>query len=628
MKLRVISVANNVGQAAWLALLTVVACGWLHVCSPASADDDATLTRVSEDIRVLSSDEMEGRGPGSLGLQKAGDYVRDEFRRMGLKSGPPDGSYRQPFEVSVGFRTDSSQTSLTLRGPDGQAWKLELGRDFQPLAAGASGRTQGPLAFAGYGISAAKLGYDDYEGLDAEGKILLVIRREPQQGDANSKFDGKNVTPHSFVRTKLEKAKERKAAAVLMVNDPFSTAAQARDELMPPTGFGSGAAGVPFAQLTQAVADKMLAAIPLQATPDTKLTSVAAVEKRIDETCQPISQPLTGWSAELECTFEKAVAETANIVGVLEGAGPLAQETIVMGAHYDHIGCGEFGSRKPDAREIHNGADDNATGTAAVMELARRMIHRSQAPARRLVFMAFSGEERGLVGSKFYVDHPLFPLADTVAMLNFDMVGRLRSDELTVYGARSAVEFYEFLDRASGETALKLKKVDGSPAMGDHFAFYQRGIPALHFFTGLTNEYHTPEDDFVTINVPGVVRAVDFAEGVLNCVLSLPGRPNYVKREGDRPASGGMAYLGITPDYAAGSDGLKISAVAANSPAAQGGLKPGDVILRFGDSAVADLRALMDGLRKRKPGDIVSIEVRREQQSVTCTVTLGRPQGS
>jgi S1-C subfamily serine protease len=125
-----------------------------------------------------------------------------------------------------------------------------------------------------------------------------------------------------------------------------------------------------------------------------------------------------------------------------------------------------------------------------------------------------------------------------------------------------------------------------------------------------------------------VVRAVDFAEGVLNCVLSLPGRPNYVKREGGRPASGGMAYLGITPDYAAGSDGLIISAVAANSPASQGGLKPGDVILRFGDSAVADLRALMDGLRKRKPGDIVSIEVRREQQSVTCTVTLGRPQGS
>ncbi len=466
--MRMCAVKQPIRRTVWLALLMGVAAIWLHGSSAAiAADDEATLARVSGDVRVLSADEMEGRGPGTAGLQKAGDYVRDEFRRLGLKSGPADGSYRQPFEVPIGSRTVAASTSLTLRGSDGQAWKLELGRDFQAFAAAA----------------------------------------------------------------------------------------------------------------------------PLQAVPETKLTSVAAVEKHIDDVFQPASQPMQGWSAEVECTFEKALAETANIVGVLEGAGPLAQETIVLGAHYDHIGRGEFGSRKPDAGEVHNGADDNATGTAAVLELARRMRGRGPAPARRLVFVAFSGEERGLVGSKFYVDHPLFPLADTVAMLNFDMVGRLRNDELTVFGTRSAKEFDGFLDRVGGEAGLKLKKDDRTLAMGDHFAFYQRGIPALHFFTGLTNEYHTPDDDFVTINVPGVVRTVDFAEDVLDLVVTLPGRPQFVKGAASGPGASGMAYLGITLDQAAGSDGPEISAVAANSPAAQGGLQPGDVILQFGDSAVADLRA-------------------------------------
>lgn len=622
------AVKEAVCRTVWLTLLMGAAWIWLpSSLSAVMAEDEAVLTRVSEDIRMLSADEMEGRGPGTRGLEQAGDYVRDEFRRLGLKSGPADGSYRQPFEVSVGSRTVATQTSLTLRGPEGQAWKLELGRDFQALAAGGSGRVQGPLVFAGYGISASKLGYDDYDGLDTEGKILLVIRREPQQGDANSKFDGKHVTPHALVGTKLRLAKERKAAAVLMVNDPFTTVAGGRDELVPTAAFGSGAAGIPFAQLTQAVLDKLLAAAPLQVAAETKLTGVAAVEKRIDDTLQPVSQPLLGWSAELECTFENAVAETANIVGVLEGAGPWARETIVLGAHYDHIGRGEFGSRKPDSREIHNGADDNATGTAAVMELARRMTGRGQRPARRLVFVAFSGEEKGLVGSRFYVEHPLFPLADTVSMLNFDMVGRLRNDELTVFGARSAEEFEGYLDRAGVEAALKLKKDDGTRANGDHFPFYQRGIPALHFFTGMTGEYHTPDDDFVTVNVPGVVRTVDFAERVLDDVLTLPGRPKFVQRESSPAGPAGKAYLGVTADDVAGNDGLKISAVAANSPAAQGGLQPGDVILQLGDSAVADLRSLLDGLQKRKPGDIVNVQVRRQQQRVTCTVTLGRPQG-
>ena len=612
------------------AVASAVGTLWILVfgACPAAAEDAAVLSRVSEDIRVLSTDEMEGRGPGTLGLQKAGDYIRDQFQALGLKSGASDGSYRQPFQVSLELKPIPDKTSLILRGPDGQARTLQAGQDFQALTAGGSGQAQAPLVFAGYGISAPALGYDDFAGLDVEGKVVLFLRQEPQQDDPNSKFDGKDTTKHSYINTKLQQAKERKAAAVLLVNPPFSSAAEGGDKLSAPNAFGSRPAEIPFAQVSQAIVNQLLAATPLQAQPDAKLTDVVQVEQQIDSQFQPVSQPLAGWSVEIVTTFERPLTDTANIVGVLEGDGPLAQETIVLGAHYDHIGRGEFGSRKPNTGEVHNGADDNATGTAAVLELARRLTARGQKPPRRLVFIGFSGEEKGLVGSKYYVDNPLFPVADTVAMLNFDMIGRLRDDELTVFGARAAEEFYAVLDGANGETGLKLKKIDSSPAMGDHFAFYQRGIPALHFFTGVTNEYHTPEDDFETLNLPGVVRTIDFAEDVLDRVLNQPGRFQYVTAGGEQPSRGGMAYLGVTPDYTAGTDGLRITAVAEKSPAAAGGIKPGDVILRFNDSAIADLRGLMDGLRKQKAGDIVKIEVRRDQQPVVCTVTLGSAQGS
>ncbi len=588
-----------------------------------AANNTAAVARVGEDIRYLASDELEGRGPGTKGLELAADYIREEFKELGLKSGSDDGSYFQPFEIVIDTKAIEAKTSLVLTGPDGQELKLELGKDFQPLATGAAGEVKAEVVFAGYGIAADKQKYNDFKDADVEGKVILIIRREPQQGDEKSVFDGKKVTNHAFIRTKIGAAKKHKAAAILMVNDPFTTKASKKDELATTGVFGTRPLGVPFAQLTQSLVNQLLKSSPIMAG-DRELATVEALEEEIDKSLKPMTQKLKGWTAELKCDFEKVKTEVVNVVGVVEGQGKLADETIVIGAHYDHLGYGPFGSRRPNERVVHPGADDNATGTASVMELARRFAQRDGAPARRMVFIAFSAEERGLIGSNYYVEHPLFPLEKTVAMINFDMVGRLGDKGLSVGGARSAKEFSAITEVANKTLRMK---VNTTAAMGgsDHAAFFRKKIPVLYFFTGLTKEYHTPDDTFETINVDGVVQTIDYAEQVLDGVVELAKRPEYQKVARTSPGRGAMAYLGVVPDYSGTADGLRITDVNADSPAAKGGLKAGDVITKIGDVPVGDIQGLAAGLRKYKAGQKVKIVVTREKKSVSVDVELGKP---
>ncbi len=597
---------------------------FIPVTSQAANNNAAAVERVGGDIRYLTSDELEGRGPGTKGLELAADYLRNEFKRLGLKSGAEDGSYRQPFELVIDTKVIEAKTFLVLRGPNDQEIKLEIGKQFQPLAAGGAGKGKADIVFAGYGISAPKLKYDDYKDAGVAGKVILIIRREPQQGDDKSVFSGKKTTTHAFIRTKLQAAKKNKAAGILMVNDPFTTKQRKKDELTSPGGFGTSPSGIPFASLTHEVANQLLEKSPLKSADEKMLTRVAPLEQNNDETLKPMSQPLAGWTAEFEFGFEKVKTTVANIVGVLEGEGPLANETVVIGAHYDHLGLGPFGSRRPNERKIHPGADDNATGTAAVLELARRFARQDKKPARRIVFIGFSAEERGLIGSSYYVEHPLFPLKDTVAMINFDMIGQLRAQGLLLGGVKSAKEFAEVADKAISAGELKVK-TSGPMGGSDHAPFYRKNIPVFAMFTGMTKVYHTPEDTFESINVPGVVQTIDFAERLVAGVVDLPKRPQYVKGASTPRGGGQMAYLGVVPDYAGKTDGLQITDVNADSPAAKAGFKAGDIIVKFGDIPVADIQGLAAGLRKYKAGNKVPVIVERGKEKKTLTVTLGNP---
>ena len=591
-----------------------------------SADNIAVIEqRLKDNVGFLADDALEGRGIDTPGIAKAADYIRAQFKQAGLQSGAEDGSYFQPFDVVIKAKADEKKTSLVLHGPAGQQLHLQAGTDYQPMVFGGDGQFQAPIVFAGYGITADEYKYDDYQEIDVAGKVVLILRREPQQGDEKSVFDGTQTTSYSGIESKIRNAWAHHAAAVLLVSDPFTVTKPEDDQLVPVDYISfQEALSQPLAQLKQDVVDRVLATTPLKTLRD--------AEAAIDAGLVPVSQPLEGWTAEGAFAFERIKAHVANVVGVIEGQGPHADETIAIGAHYDHLGYGGKASLAPGSREIHNGADDNASGTAAVIELARRFGARNTRPARRLLFIAFAAEETGLHGSTHYVNAPLYPLDKTVAMLNFDMVGRLSSGTLTLLGTGTAREFDPLLERLAKEHALKLKKNAAAIAVfggSDHMVFYKAKVPVLHFFTGTHRDYHRPSDDADKINVRGIRRVVGLAESLIDSVLDTPRPPTYVRVKPKDPhgglgVSGGkMAYLGTVPDYGTEIEGVLLNDIREDSPADKGGMKPGDVIIDIAGMPIKNVHSLTLALRQHKAGETVKVTVKRGQETKALEVTLG-----
>lgn len=329
---------------------------------------------------------------------------------------------------------------------------------------------------------------------------------------------------------------------------------------------------------------------------------------------------------------------TQNVVAIIPGSDrALRGESVVLGAHYDHLGRWTFGALDLDAGAvIHNGADDNASGTAAVLELARLLARRP--PKRSVVVALFSGEELGLLGSQYLVEHFPVPLDSVVAMLNFDMVGRMRDRKLVVYGTATATELPAMLDsanlraaRAAGREPLVLTATGDGFGSSDHSSFYAKNLPVLHFFTNTHDDYHRASDDVERIDAGGAARVVEVAERVVREIGDQPGRLTFSRTPAPAMGSmsaGGGAYFGSVPDMAAGEvKGMRISGVTPGSPADRAGLKAGDVIVRFGGAEVTELYSYTDALRSKKPGDEVQVIVLRNGERVTLTATLGRRGG-
>ena len=477
-------------------------------------------------IKFLASDDMKGRGNGTPELERAAEYVAAQFKKAGLRPGGRNDSYFQPFELIAGL-TVGRENSLTIQS-GGRAAAFSLGTSYYPLAAPANENPavasttliEVPLVFAGYGLVAPNVGYDDYEKIDVSGKAVLIFSHEPQERDANSRLNGTRPMPQTTVQGKAAAARAKGARALIVVSDPVHETDEANYKLF---GLDPDAetVSIPVLRVRRDEMRPLLDAWKLE-----------AVAKQIDADLVPRSRVLDGATVDYVEHLARNRRTVRNVVAVLPGSDPAkAGEAVGLGAHYDHVGIGGRLSVSPERTgEIHNGADDNASGTAAIIEIARSAAGERARFPRTLVFVAFAGEERGLLGSAHYATDPAVPIANTVAMLNLDMVGRARGG-VDVSGLEVSPSMEEDLRaavRAVGND-LEIRRQGPGAGRSDDSSFIDRRIPAINFFTGFHNDYHRPGDDWDKIDAAGTRRVATLAFELAARLASRPDRPEFIQ---------------------------------------------------------------------------------------------------
>jgi hypothetical protein len=569
--------------------------------------------RYLDDVKHLTAPEMEGRGDGTKGLTLASHLIEQRYKSLGLEPAG-NGSYFQPFSVITGSRM---KTDNSLHIQNGSAkTALKLNQDFVPFSFSSSGTASGPVVFAGYGASAIEFGYDDYQGLDVKDKIVVVLRYEPSSFAA--KHGNTGLTQHSELITKAINARNHGAKAVVIANGSLGHGEE--DVLM---RFGSVHgpvnSGILLVQAKNEVLDLWL---------HTAGKSLAEVQNQINTATKPASFSLPGnLQLTLKVDIETTRATVNNVLAYLPGE---TDEYVILGAHYDHLGRGDFDSLAPSQiGQIHPGADDNASGTAGVLELARRLAPMKGKLRRGILFASFAGEELGLLGSAEWVKEPTRPLEKAVAMLNMDMIGRIKDDKVYIGGVGTGSTFQDLLDQAQSKSTFKIDYSAGGPASSDHTSFVTKHIPVLFFFSGLHSDYHKPSDTWDKINVEAAVRLLNLVQNVSEKLASAPDRPTFKTVVEDKPQSSGSnsgggygAYFGSIPDFGQVENGVKFSDVKPGSPAAKAGLRGGDVLVQFGSQPIKNLYDFTDALRRSKVGDVVEVKVMREGKPLSVSVTL------
>lgn len=602
-----------------LCLAAVAACAGQPPPGPATAPAPPPLEAawLLAQVKALTAPEMAGRAAGTAGADRAARYVAQAFREAGLRPGGEDG-YFQWFEVVTGVRLGEPNRLHVRR--DEAVREYAAGDAFVPFRFSESGRTEGEVVFAGYGITAPDLKYDDYARLDARGKIVLVLTHEPRERDASSPFRAPAAFHYSELRHKVINAREHGARAVIVVTD-----GQHRDEpdrLAPLRGSGAAEWGILAVHVSRGVAATLL---------DGSGPSLDALQQEIDGALEPRSRALPRVRVALEVSLVRERGRTANVIGLLPGRDPrLRDEAVVIGAHYDHLGIGMESSLALDRLgDVHPGADDNASGTAALLGLARAFA-RAGGAARTLVFAAFGAEELGLLGSTYYARSPAVPMERTLAMLNLDSVGRLRDHRLHVMGVDSAREFRQLLGPIGADLGLDLRLSGDAVGPSDHTAFFARERPVLFFFTGPHGDYHRPSDTWDKLNAEGLSRVARAVHRIAGQLADRDGRLTFVKAEGgqarasrDRLGGGYGAYFGSVPDFSESSvAGVRLGGVRPGSPADKAGLKAGDTIVRFAGMGVKSLDDLVFALRSRRAGDAVEVVYLRDGVERTAQATL------
>jgi Tol biopolymer transport system component len=592
--------------------------------APASAKLALTPAITGADLRAqaqwLADPARGGRLTGTPGAKAAADFFSGYFHSLGLK--PMGDSFSQPFEFNAGARVEAEKSKLMINA-DGQDATFALDKDFRPLAFSDNGAVEGEVVFAGYGLSVPEDGkgtrYNSYEGLDVKDKVVLLFRHVPESVEAPRRAQ---LNRYAGLRYKAMMARERGAKAVLVVSGPNSPGA---GELQALTNDGShSGSGIVAASVSIAVADALLA-------PSGK--KLKDLQTGLDTENPHVEGAFALPKARVQVSLgvEHLKKTDRNVVALLPPSGG-SEEYVVVGAHYDHLGVGGGGNsmaRSGEEGQVHPGADDNASGSAIIMELAASLAaEREKQPdkmRRGVIFALWSGEEMGLIGSASFGEKPPVPMTKIAAYLNFDMVGRLRDDKLTLQGVGSSKLWRKLIEKRNVTAGFNLVLQDDPYLPTDTTSFYPKRVPVLNFFTGAHEDYHRPTDTTDKLNIEGMERIAKFAEQIMLDLTTAPERPDFARVERSDQGGGSRdtmrAYLGTIPDYSTEVKGVKLSGVRGASPAEKGGLIGGDVIVEFAGQKIANIYDYTYSLDAVKIGVPVKVAIEREGKRVELTVT-------
>ncbi|MBS1551731.1 MAG: M20/M25/M40 family metallo-hydrolase [Bacteroidetes bacterium] len=574
-----------------------------------------TKDEIYEHIKYLSSDKLEGRFPGTAGDSLTYSYIQNEFMKYKVKPAGEIG-YLQPFDLVTEVKL-AGENEFKISSGD-KTDNYTLGTDFTPLGFSGKGKVEGELVFMGYGISAPDQNYDDYKDkngkeIDIKGKILVIMRYSPGENDPhNNPFE-----KYEPSRYKTLSARNGEAAGVIFITGP-----QSGEDVLQKMKYDNVMqnAGLPVISSKREIIENIFRNNGLD---------LSKIQSDINDSKKSNSFVLNNVKAYMETDVEPVDAKTNNVIGFIEGSDPvLKNEVIVIGAHKDHLGYGLYGSLyKGNDREIHNGADDNASGTAGLLEIAQKISANKKKFGRSVLFIAFGAEEAGLLGSAYFVKSKLFENYNITAMLNMDMIGRLNDNKLIIYGTGTSSVWNSSLDKINHSYNFTITKNPEGLGPSDHASFYTKNIPVLHFFSGTHADYHSPTDDIEKINSEGEAKIVNMVYDIAMDLNNMKGKPDFIKvvsaSNENRSMGNVKVYVGTIPDYSYSGEGMKITGAKEGSPADKGGLMSEDIIIKFGNKDVKNIYDYMYAMGEFKPGEEAEIIVLRKNEKVTLKIVLG-----
>ena len=594
---------NSISLKSFIQALPILIIVFLSSCG---VNGQVSIKDLQADIKYLASDSLKGRLTGSPGDSLAADFIKNKLASYGLI--PLSGDGLQRFKVTKRIVAGKSNALLV------NGINYTSDKDFMPLAFSSNAGLESEVVFAGYGfiINSDSLKWNDYNGVDVKGKWVMLLRGEPDNENTKSPF-----IAFSSDRDKALLAKDMGAAGVLMVSGPIFDPKDTFESL----GSEGFSVDIPVLRIKKEVADIILLK---------SKNNIAALEKKLNYTRKPLSSS-TKVKVNGKTEIVRELANTRNVVMLLPGEDEkLKNEYIIIGAHFDHLGMGGqgSGSRALDTIGIHHGADDNASGVAMMLELARKFAETNGSHKRTIVCLAFTGEEEGLLGSKHFTDDPGINLSSVNAMINLDMVGRLNeTNNLQIFGVGTATGLKNLIYSKSDTSVIKLTLSDEGYGPSDHSSFYGKNIPVLFYFTGAHLDYHTPMDTWDKINFDGMVKISGLIFNVAEELASSPVRLQFKesgpKVETVRYRRGKGVTLGIMPDFAGViKNGLRADFVTPGKPAALGGMQKGDIIIFINGKPVNNIEDYMFRMGQLKHGETISVEVLRNDKKVVLLIQL------